>query len=90
MLPVHMFIVVMNMCHTMLSFINNALYVIIMFLIYGIKMIWKLPIILTIQKTNYNRHFSVRGFAAALNLDLFDGKNFLLWKAKMVVALLLT
>jgi len=46
MLPVHMFIVVMNMCHTMLSF-NNVLYVIIIFLIYGIKMIWKLNIILT-------------------------------------------
>jgi len=83
MLPVHMFIVVMNMCHTMLSFINNVLYVIIIFLIYGIKMIWKLPIILTIQKPNYNRNFSVRGFAAALKPDPFDEKNFLLLKAKM-------
>jgi len=71
-------IVVMNMCHTMLSFINNFLYVIVIFLIYGIKMIWKLPIILTIQKPNYNRHFSIRGFAAALKPDLFYGKNFLL------------
>jgi hypothetical protein len=46
-------------------------------LIYGIKMIWKMPIFLTIQKPNV-RHFSVRGFAAALKPDPFDGKNFLI------------
>ncbi|XP_066361226.1 uncharacterized protein [Miscanthus floridulus] len=28
-------------------------------------------------------HFSVRGFAAVLKPDPFDGKNFLIWKAKM-------
>ena len=64
------------------SMINNSLYVIIMLLIYGIKMTWKLPIILTIQKPNF-RHFSVRGFAAVLKPDPFDGKNFLIWRAKM-------
>ena len=42
-----------------------------------------MPIILTIQKPIYNKHFSVRGFAAALKPDSFDGKNFLFWKAKM-------
>ena len=41
-----------------------------------------MPIILTIQKPNV-RHFSVRGFAAVLKPDPFDGKNFLIWKAKM-------
>jgi hypothetical protein len=46
-------------------------------LIYGIKIIWKMPIILTIQKPNV-RHFSVRGFAAVLKPDPFDGKNFLI------------
>jgi hypothetical protein len=51
-------------------------------LIYGIKMIWKMPIFLTFQKPNF-RHFSVRGFAAVLKPDPFDGKNFLIWKAKM-------
>ena len=45
-------------------------------------MIRKMPIILTIQKPNV-RHFSVRGFAAVLKPDPFDGKNFLIWKAKM-------
>ena len=44
-------------------------------------MTWKLPNNLTIQKPNY-RHFSVRGFAV-LKRDPFDGKNFLIWKAKM-------
>jgi len=70
------------MFNIMISMINNIIYVIIIILIYGIKMIWKLPNSLTIQKPNY-RHFSVRGFAAALNPDPFDGKNFLIWKAKM-------
>jgi hypothetical protein len=45
-------------------------------------MIWKMPIILTFQKPNV-RHFSVRGFAAVLKHDPFDGKNFLIWKAKI-------
>jgi hypothetical protein len=57
--------------------VNYILYVIIIMLIYGIKMIWKMPIILTIQKPNV-RHFSVRGFAAVLKPDPFDGKNFLI------------
>ena len=42
-----------------------------------------MEIFLTIKKPNYNIHFSVRGFAAALKPGPFDGKNFLLWKAKM-------
>jgi hypothetical protein len=41
-----------------------------------------MPIFLTIQKPNV-RHFSVRGFAAVLKPDPFDGKKFLIWKAKM-------
>jgi len=73
---------IMDIIDIMISMINNSLYVIIMLLIYGIKMTWKLPIILTIQKLNY-RYFSVRGFAAVLKPDPFDGKNFLIWRAKM-------
>jgi hypothetical protein len=46
-------------------------------LIYGIKITQKLPNSITIQKPNY-RHFSVRGFAAVLKPDPFDGKNFLI------------
>jgi hypothetical protein len=41
-----------------------------------------MPIILTIQKPNV-RHFSIRGFVVVLKPDPFDGKNFLIWKAKM-------
>jgi len=41
-----------------------------------------LPNILTIQQPNY-RHFSVRGFAAFLKPDAFDGKISLVWKAKI-------
>jgi len=60
------------MIHVMLIFINNIIYVIIILLIYGIKMTWKLSNILTFQKPNY-RHFSVRGFATVLKPDSFDG-----------------
>jgi hypothetical protein len=66
----------------MISMINHLLYVITIMLIYGIKMIWKMPINLTIQKPNV-RHFSVRGFVAVLKSDPFDSKNFLTWKAKI-------
>jgi hypothetical protein len=67
----------MDQFKSMISMVNYLLYVIIIMLIYRIKMIWKMPIILTIQKPNV-RHFSVRGFAAVLKPDPFDGKNFLI------------
>jgi hypothetical protein len=79
MLYVLMIHIVMDIFDVM---INYFLYVIIIILIYGIKMIRKMSIILTIQKPNV-RHFSVRGFDAVLKPDPFDGKNFLIWKAKM-------
>jgi hypothetical protein len=60
-----------------ISMVNYLLYVIIIMLIYGIKIIRKMPIILTIQKPNV-RHFSIRGFAAVLKPDPFDGQNFLI------------
>jgi hypothetical protein len=72
----------MDIFEITISMVNYLLYVIIIKLIYGIKMIRKMPIILTIQKPNV-RHLSVRGFAAVLKPDPFDGKNFLIWKAKM-------
>ena len=68
---------VMDIFDIMISMINHLLYVIIIMLIYGIKIMRKMPIILTIQKPNV-RHFSVRGFAAVLKPDPFDGKNFLI------------
>ena len=74
--------IVMDIFEIMVSMVYYPLYVIIIMLNYGIKMIWKMPIYLTIQKPNF-RHFSVRGFAAVLKPDPFDGKNFLIWKAKM-------
>jgi hypothetical protein len=83
MLCVLMIHIVMDIFEITISMINYFVYVIIIILIYGIKMIWKMPIILTIQKPNV-RHFSVTGFAAVLKPDPFDdGKNFLIWKAKM-------
>jgi hypothetical protein len=51
---IHMFYVlmihiVMDIFDIMISMINHLLYVIIIMLIYGIKMIWKMPIFLTMQ-----------------------------------------
>jgi hypothetical protein len=74
--------IVMDIFDIMFSMFNHLLYVVIIMLIYGIKMIWKMPIFLTIQKPNV-RHFFVRGFATVLKPDPFDGKIFLIWKAKM-------
>jgi hypothetical protein len=47
MLCVLMFHIVMDIFEITISMINYLLYVIIIMLIYGIKMIWKMPIILT-------------------------------------------
>jgi hypothetical protein len=82
MLYVLMFHIFMDIFDIMISMINYLLYVIIIMLIYGIKIIWKMPIFLTIQKPNV-RHFSVRGFVAVLKPYPFDGKNFLIWKTEM-------
>jgi hypothetical protein len=87
MLYVLMIHIVMDIFDIMISMINHLLYVIIIMLIYGIKMISKMAIFLTIQKPNF-RYFSVRGFAAVLKPDPFDGKNFLIWKAKWNCGLL--
>jgi hypothetical protein len=48
MLCVLMIHIVMDIFEIMISMINYLLYVIIIMLIYGIKMIWKMPIILTV------------------------------------------
>jgi hypothetical protein len=82
MLCVLMIHIVMDIFEITFSMFDYLLYVIITMLIYGIKMVQKMPIFLTIQKPNV-RHFSLRGFAAVLKPDPFDGKNFLIWKAKM-------
>jgi hypothetical protein len=77
----HMFCVlmihiVMDIFNITIFMVNYLLYVIIIMLIYGIKMIRKMSIFLTIQKPNV-RHFSVRGFAAVLKPYPFDGKKLL-------------
>jgi hypothetical protein len=69
--------IIMDIFEITISMVNYLLYVIIIMLIYGIKMIWKMPIFITIQKPNV-MHFSVRGFAAVLKPNPFDGKNFLI------------
>jgi hypothetical protein len=51
---------------------------------FWIKIMYKFPIFLTIKKPNY-RQFSVAGFTAVLKPTAFDGKNFMTWKAKMVL-----
>jgi len=48
----------MDIIDIMISMINISLYVIIMLLIYGIKMTWKLPIILTAHLVVGNRRKS--------------------------------
>ena len=56
----------------------------LLMLIFWIKLIMKMPKFLTIQKYNL-RQFSVSGFAAALKPNNFYGKNFMIWRAKMVL-----
>jgi hypothetical protein len=41
-----------------------------------------MPKFLTIQKPNIMQ-FSVSGFATALKPNIFDGKHFMIWRAKI-------
>jgi len=52
----HKFHIAMNMFHIMISMINYIIYVIIIMLIYGIKMIWKLPNYLTCSGSHIKPH----------------------------------
>ena len=56
----------------------------LLMLFFWIKLIMKMPKFLTIQKPNI-MYFSVSGFAAALKPNNFDGNNFMIWHAKMVL-----
>jgi hypothetical protein len=51
-----MFHIVMDIFDIMISMINHLLYVITIMLIYGIKIIWKMPIFLTYSSSKYNLH----------------------------------
>jgi hypothetical protein len=58
---IHMFHVllihiVMDIFEIMISMIKHILYVIIIMLIYGIKIIWKMPIFLTARTTSLGLH----------------------------------
>jgi hypothetical protein len=62
-----------------------VIYVIIfMVLFFWIKLTWKFLKHLTIQKPSV-RQFFLSGFAAALKPNQFDGKNFMIWRARMVL-----
>jgi hypothetical protein len=45
--------IVMDIFEIVISMIKHILYVIIIMLIYGIKMIWKMPIFLTLSSGNH-------------------------------------
>ena len=68
------------------SDIHMHIYVITNLLMFylWIKLTIKMPIYLTIRKPNV-RQFSVSGFTAALKPNNFDGKNFMIWRAKMIL-----
>ena len=68
------------------SDIHMHIYVItnLLMFYFWIKLTMKMPNYLTIQKHNL-RQFSVSGFAAVLKPNIFDGKNFMIWCAKMVL-----
>ena len=56
----------------------------LLMLYFWIKFTMKIHNSLTIQKPNL-RQFSISGFAAALKPNNFDGKNLMIWRAKMVL-----
>jgi hypothetical protein len=58
MLFVHMFYIVMDIFDITISMINYILYVIIIMVIYGIKMTWKLPIFLTLKSPISTREYN--------------------------------
>ena len=70
----------------LVSDIHMHIYVVtnLLMFYFWIKLIMKMPNYLTIQKHNI-RQFSVSGFVAALKQNNFDGKDFMIWRAKMIL-----
>ena len=69
-----------------ISDIHMHIYVVtnLLMFYFWIKLTMKMPNDLTIQKPKV-RQFSVSGFAAALKPNIFDDKNFMIWRVKMVL-----
>jgi hypothetical protein len=72
----------MNIYDAMMLLLIFLYDIIMIQLIFRIKLTWKLSKFLTIQKSNI-RQFSLSGFAAALMPNLFYGKNFMIWHARI-------
>jgi hypothetical protein len=72
----------MNIYDAMMLLLVFSYDIIMIQLFFRIKLTWKLSKYLIIQKLNI-RQFSLNGFAAALKLNPFDGKNFMIWCARM-------
>jgi hypothetical protein len=81
---VFMIHIVMDIFEITIFMINYLLYVIIIMLIYGIKMIWKMPIILTVYRRKHKSivmtslmiliwHYKIR--RPVSKLDYFFKKN---------------
>jgi hypothetical protein len=70
MLYVLMIHIVMDIFDIMISMINYLLYVITIMLIYGIKIIWKMPIILTIRGYGSHRRWCHGGAGSRCEADL--------------------
>jgi hypothetical protein len=72
----------MNIYDVMLQLFIILHVITMQLLFFGIKLCRKLSKSQIIRKPNI-RQFSLSGFAAALKPNQFDGKNFMIWRARM-------
>jgi hypothetical protein len=78
----HPFCIHVNIYDAMLQLFIIIHVITMQSLFFRIKLCRKLSKSLTIQKPNI-RQFSLSGFAATLKPNQFDGKNFMIWRARM-------
>jgi hypothetical protein len=76
------FFIYVNIYDAMLQLFIIIHVITMQLLFFRIKLCRKLSKFLTIQKPNV-RQFSLSGFVAALKSNQFDGKNFMIWCARM-------
>jgi hypothetical protein len=72
----------MNIYDAMMLLLIFSYDIIMIQLFFQIKLTWKLSKCITNQKPNI-RKFSLSDFATALKPNPFDGKNFMIWRARM-------
>ena len=82
------FVLILNTC-TCLDSLTIVMELLFDYIVnFGIKICPKLPIYLTIQKSDHVNRLSVSSFAATFQPPPFDGSNYIRWRERLILWLI--